>query len=83
MDILHRAETRRTSLYQMMAEIRKRVERDTESVERDTERLESLEAEVDAIEELTSELEMVADRLAALLDGHGVTIMRIGEEEDA
>ena len=62
MDILHRAETRRTSLYQMMAEIRKRVERDTE-------RLESLEEEADTIEELTSELEMVADRLAALLDG--------------
>ena len=76
MDILHRAETRRTSLYQMMVEIRKRVERDTE-------RLESLENEADTLKELTSELEMVADRLAALLDGHGVTIMRIGEEEDA
>ena len=62
MDILHRAETRRTSLYQMMAEIRKRVERDTE-------RLESLKEEADTLEELTSELEMVADRLAALLDG--------------
>ena len=30
MDILHRAETRRTSLYQMMVELRSRVERDTE-----------------------------------------------------
>ena len=60
--LLYRAETRRTSVYQMMAEIRKRVERDTE-------RLESLEEEADTIEELTSELEMVADRLAALLDG--------------
>ena len=60
--LLYRAETRRASLYQMMAEIRKRVERDTE-------RFESLEEEVDTLEELTSELEMVADRLAALLDG--------------
>ena len=59
MDILHRAETRRTSLHQMMVEIR----------ERNTEKLESLEEEADALEELTSELEMVADRLAALLDG--------------
>ena len=33
MDILHRAETRRTSLYQMMVELRSRVERDTERLE--------------------------------------------------
>lgn len=60
--LLYRAETRRTSIYQMLVELRSKVERDTE-------RLESLEDEADIIEELTSELEMVADRLAALLDG--------------
>ena len=57
--LMYRAETRLASLYQMMVEVR----------ERDTERLESLEEEADTLEELTSELEMVADRLAALLDG--------------
>ena len=58
--LLYRAETRRTSLHQMMVELRSKG---------DTERLESLEEEADTLEELTSELEMVADRLAALLDG--------------
>ena len=60
--LLYRAETRRASLCQMMAEIRKQIERDTE-------RLESLEDEADTIEELVRDLEMVADGLAALLDG--------------
>ena len=57
--LMYRAETRLASLYQMMVEVR----------ERDTEKLESLENEADTIVELISELEMVADRLAALLDG--------------
>ena len=57
--LMYRAETRLASLYQMMVEVR----------ERDTEKLESLENEADTLVELISELEMVADRLAALLDG--------------
>ena len=60
--LLYRAETQRTIFRQMMAGIRKRIEGDTE-------KLENLEDEASTIEELTLELEMVADRLAALLDG--------------